>query len=138
MKDLKEKYLKAKGAKAPVQALFDVMKSVFHRVQAEVGKLMESSAKCLNRLKEISLKPNPLSAPDYIDLLIEGEKSECEPGWKKRVEHLTAVREQAEFMAKVEREENPLQSPSTDLQHVSEDKQRTAPTKRKLSVSDED
>ncbi|KAM8728502.1 uncharacterized protein AB9X84_001797 [Acanthopagrus schlegelii] len=138
VKDLKEKYLEAKDAKAPVQALFDAMKSAFHRVKAEVGKLMASSANCLNRLKEISLKPNPLSAPDYIDLLIEGEKSECKPGWKKRVEHLTAVREQAEFMAKVEREENPLQSPSTDLQHVSEDKQRTAPTKRKLSVSDKD
>ncbi|XP_030258574.1 uncharacterized protein LOC115572542 [Sparus aurata] len=138
VKELKEKYLEAKGAKAPVQALCDKLNSVFDHLKADVGKLMAYTANCLNRLKDIALKPNPLSTPDYIDLLIEGEKSECKPGWKQRVEHLTAMREQAEFMAKVERGETFLQSPSTDLQHVSKDKQRTTPTKRKLSVSDRD
>ncbi|XP_030266652.1 uncharacterized protein LOC115577936 [Sparus aurata] len=97
--DLKEKYLEAKGAKASVQVLCDKLNSVFDRLQANVGKLMKRSAKRLNRLKEIALKPNPLSTPEYIDLLIEGEKSECKPGWQQRVEHLTAMREQAELMA---------------------------------------
>uniref|UniRef100_A0A671WFE2 Uncharacterized protein n=1 Tax=Sparus aurata TaxID=8175 RepID=A0A671WFE2_SPAAU len=118
---LKEKYLKAKGAKASDEELFDEMKSEYDRVQADVMKLMEKSASCLNRLKDIALKPNPLSTPDYIDLLIEGEKSECKPGWQQRVEHLTAVREQAEFMAKVERGETLLE---TGPQHVGKAKRR--------------
>ena len=115
VKELKEKYLKAKDAKAPVQALCDKLRSVFDHVQAEVMRLMAYSGKCLNRLKEIALKPNPLSTPDYIDMLIEAETSEYKPGWKKRVEHLKAVREKAEYIAKVDRGEDLLQSPSTDL-----------------------
>ncbi|CAB1311756.1 unnamed protein product [Coregonus sp. 'balchen'] len=38
--------------------------------------LIEESTKCLARLKEIALKPNPLSNAEYIDLLIEEEKKE--------------------------------------------------------------
>ena len=53
----------------------------YNCLQDEVVELMERSAECLNTLKEIALKPNPLSTPEYIDLLIEGEKSEAKPGY---------------------------------------------------------
>uniref|UniRef100_A0A671UN45 Fibronectin type-III domain-containing protein n=1 Tax=Sparus aurata TaxID=8175 RepID=A0A671UN45_SPAAU len=86
-------YRKAKKDKAHSQEFLVKLKSEYDYVQADVVKLMESSAKCLNRLKEISLKPNPLSTPEYIDLLIEEEKSVIEPGWKKRLKHLLAIRE---------------------------------------------
>uniref|UniRef100_A0A671US05 Fibronectin type-III domain-containing protein n=1 Tax=Sparus aurata TaxID=8175 RepID=A0A671US05_SPAAU len=120
---------KASQDRAHAEEFLVKLKSEYDHVQAEVMKLMESSAKCLNRLKEIALKPNPLSTPDYVDLLIEGEKSECKPGWKQRVEHLTAVREQAEYMAKVERGETLLQSPSTDLFSYNQANNNTNPNK---------
>ncbi|XP_071348456.1 uncharacterized protein [Trachinotus anak] len=110
VKELKEKYLKASKAKAPVEALVEKLKDEYDHVQGEVVALMERSAQCLNRLKEIALKPNPLSTPEYIDMLIEGEKSEGKPGWKQRVQALMAMREKAEYMAKVERGEIPLSS----------------------------
>ncbi|XP_053186872.1 verrucotoxin subunit beta-like [Scomber japonicus] len=44
-------------------------------------------------------KPNPLSTPKYIDLLIEGEKSEAKLGWKKRVQALMDMRGKAEQLS---------------------------------------
>lgn len=103
--DLKKKYEVAKDAKAPVQELVGKLNADHARVQEVVEKLMKTSADSLNRLKEIALKPNPLSTPEYIDMLIEGEKASAEPGWKKRVESLTTMRQKAEMLAKLERGE---------------------------------
>ncbi|KAK2822861.1 hypothetical protein Q5P01_022926 [Channa striata] len=110
---MKEKYLKGKEAKKPVQALMDKLKSEYQQVQDEVVTLMNRSANCLNRLQEIALKPNPLSAPEYIDMLIEGEKHEAKSGWKQRVQALIKMKEKAETMDKVDRGEELLQSPPT-------------------------
>ncbi|CAB1426558.1 unnamed protein product [Pleuronectes platessa] len=116
VKDLKEKYLKASEAATPVRSQIDRLKAEYDLVQTEVVKVMGDSTKCLNRLKEIALRPNPLSTPEYIDMLIEGEKAEAKSGWKTRVQYLMDMREQAEFMAKVERGEEFLQSSSSDFQ----------------------
>ncbi|XP_047445755.1 uncharacterized protein LOC125010891 [Mugil cephalus] len=110
VKELKERYLKAKGGKMSVQALIDKLKDEYDRIQDEVVNLIKESGRCLNRLKEIALKPKPLSTSEYIDMLIEGEKAEAKPGWKKRVESLMKMKQKAEFMAKVEKRENPLSS----------------------------
>ncbi|XP_049454443.1 uncharacterized protein LOC125902267 isoform X1 [Epinephelus fuscoguttatus] len=106
--ELKEKYLQANEAKAPVEALFGKLRAAYDNVHKQVVKFMEMSARCLNRLKEIALKPNPLSTSEYIDMLIEGEKSEAKPGWKQRVQSLMAMREKAQLMAKVGRGEKLL------------------------------
>ncbi|XP_053294230.1 uncharacterized protein LOC128454740 [Pleuronectes platessa] len=116
VKDLKEKYLKASEAATAVRSQIDRLKAEYDLVQAEVVKVMGDSTKCLNRLKEIALKPNHLSTPEYINMLIEGEKAEAKSGWKTRVQYLSDMREQAEFMAKVERGEEILQSSSSDFQ----------------------
>ncbi|CAI5678254.1 unnamed protein product [Oreochromis niloticus] len=103
IKELRKKYLKAKGKKMTVQALVDKLNAEYDCLQAEVVKLVEKSAECLNRLKEIALKPNPLSTLEHIDMLIEGEKTEAKPGWKQRVQSLTSMKEKAELMAHVEK-----------------------------------
>ncbi|XP_044225083.1 uncharacterized protein LOC122994453 [Thunnus albacares] len=107
-KELKEKYLKAAEGKMSVQALVNKLKAEYNRVQLEVVALMKRSADCLNRLKEIALKPDPLSTPEYIDMLIEGEKLEAKPGWNQRVQSLMEMRKQAEYLAKVEKGEKLL------------------------------
>ncbi|XP_034006850.1 uncharacterized protein LOC117498816 [Trematomus bernacchii] len=101
VKELKEKYLKASKAKGTVQEV-----TPLHHTG--VREIMMRSAKCLNRLGEIALKPKPLSTPEYIDLLIEGEKSEAKPGWKQRVEYLMEMRGQEELMGKARRGEHLL------------------------------
>ncbi|XP_030607797.1 uncharacterized protein LOC115795828 [Archocentrus centrarchus] len=111
IKELKEKYQKAEGEKMTVQKVVGRLKEEYKRLQAEVVKLMQRSAECLNRLKEIALKPNPLSTPEYIDMLIEGEKHEGKLGWKERVQALMKMKEKAETMAKVEKGEKLLHHP---------------------------
>ncbi|XP_026169512.1 uncharacterized protein LOC113134371 [Mastacembelus armatus] len=108
VKELQEKYLKATKGKTTIQVVVDKVKNEYDQVQAKVVELINTSAKCLNRLKDIALKPNPLSTPEYIDMLIEGEKSEAKPGWKEQVQFLMAMREKAETMAKVNRGEKLL------------------------------
>lgn len=93
IKDLKDKYMKATKEKFSVQEVINKLNNEYKQVQDKVVELVETSGKCLNRLKEIALKPNPLSTLEYIDMLIEAEKSEAKPGWKKRVETLMAMRE---------------------------------------------
>lgn len=100
LKDLQEKYQNATKAKITVEELVGKLKADYDKVQAEVVELMERSSKCLNRLKEIALKPDPLSTTDYIDMLIEGEKSEAKLGWKERVDSLMNMRHKAELLAK--------------------------------------
>ncbi|XP_073348081.1 uncharacterized protein [Pagrus major] len=108
IKELQEKYNQASEAKTPVEAMIATLRAEYDRVQDDVVELMKSSAECLNRLKEIALKPNPLSTPEYIDLLIEGEKSDAKPGWNQRVQSLNKMRGQAETLAKVGRGEKLL------------------------------
>ncbi|KAL4009751.1 hypothetical protein ACER0C_003603 [Sarotherodon galilaeus] len=105
LKGMKQKYEKATGKKITFEGLVDDQKDQYKKCQAEVVRLMESAANCQNRLREIALKPNPLSTPDYIDMLIKEEKSDAKPGWKKRVESLMEMKEKAKLMAKTERRE---------------------------------
>ncbi|KAL3055780.1 hypothetical protein OYC64_018466 [Pagothenia borchgrevinki] len=108
VQELKQKYLKASKAKGTVKDLTDGLKLEYQSLQVEVTKMMESSVTCLNRLGEIALRPNPLSTPEYIDLLIEGEKSEGKPGCNERVRYLMEMRGQAGLLARVERGDNLL------------------------------
>ncbi|XP_034744435.1 uncharacterized protein si:ch73-170d6.2 [Etheostoma cragini] len=108
VQELKEKYQNATKAKISVKELVDKLKEDYDHVQAKVVELMEKSSRCLNRLKEIALKPDPLSTTDYIDMLIEGEKAEAKPGWKQRIESLINMRDKAELLAKAARGERLL------------------------------
>ena len=49
----------------------------------------------LKKLSEIALKRDPLQQVDYLDLLIESEKSQARPGWQDRVESLQKTRHEA-------------------------------------------
>ncbi|XP_039671106.1 LOW QUALITY PROTEIN: uncharacterized protein LOC120568004 [Perca fluviatilis] len=62
----------------------------FH-VLDEVYTLIKRSRECFNKLEEKTLEPDPLSTYKYIDMLIEGERSETEPGWEQRVRSLEAI-----------------------------------------------
>ncbi|XP_056451829.1 uncharacterized protein LOC130386958 isoform X2 [Gadus chalcogrammus] len=101
--DLKQKYENASKEKMSVEDVIKKMELEYDLLQDEVVQLMELSGQCLNTLKEIALKPNPLSTPEYIDLLIEGEKSEAKPGYQERIKKLQHMRGKAVTMGKVAR-----------------------------------
>ncbi|XP_059201108.1 uncharacterized protein LOC131980820 [Centropristis striata] len=101
LKMTKEVLKERKQLENSVENLQKQVKLGLAKLEEMVGKLIKDSAKCLNRLKEIALKPNPLSTPEYIDMLIEGEKAEAKPGYKQRVQSLMEMRTKAETLAKV-------------------------------------
>ncbi|XP_073706910.1 uncharacterized protein [Garra rufa] len=99
--DLKKRYEAAHGQVMSKEKIFEELENEFQAVQVVVADLIEASQKSLERLQEIALKPNPLSTPDYIDLMIESEKQEAKPGFQDRIQSLMGVRKKAEIISKV-------------------------------------
>ncbi|CAL8316661.1 unnamed protein product [Gadus morhua 'NCC'] len=99
--DLKKKYETASKEAMSVGDIIKQMELEYDHLEDEVVKLMERSDQCLNTLKEIALRPNQLSTADYIDLLIEGEKSEAKPGYLERISKLQDLKKKATTMGEV-------------------------------------
>ncbi|XP_072574573.1 uncharacterized protein [Paramormyrops kingsleyae] len=79
---------KATGVKLTAQEIRQ--EEEIEHLQKGVLDLIETSQRCLTRLNEIALKPNPLSIPEYIDLLIENEMAEAKAGFLQRIQSFEA------------------------------------------------
>ncbi|CAL8366453.1 unnamed protein product [Boreogadus saida] len=77
------------------------MKKEHASLEEDVFILMDDSVQCLNTLKEIALKPTPLSTLEYIDQLIEKEKSEALTGFQERITKLQGMRGMWELKEKL-------------------------------------
>lgn len=96
--ELKARYEAASGEKLTAEQLVKNVIDDFESVQLQVIFYTDLVRKSLDRLKEIALKPNPLSTVEYIDILIHSEESQRSPGWKDRLKQLEDVRKQAETL----------------------------------------
>ncbi|XP_077349693.1 uncharacterized protein LOC143997777 [Lithobates pipiens] len=72
--DIKEKHEKVGKKVLDLEEVLFKLKEDIRKAEDEVRELTEKIAEILQRLQEIVLKPNPMSATDYIKLLIEKEK----------------------------------------------------------------
>ncbi|RXN27904.1 Stonustoxin subunit alpha [Labeo rohita] len=97
--DLKKRFEAAHGKVTSKEKIFEKLEMGLVAVQYNVARLIEKSKNSLERLQEIALKPNPLSTPDYIDLMIESEKQEAKPGFQDRIQSLMEVRKKAEIIS---------------------------------------
>ncbi len=102
--DLKKRYKAAHGQVMSTQKIFEEIENELDVVQNTVAGLIQNSQMSLKWLHEIALKPNPLSVPDYIDLMIESEKQENKPGFKDHIQSLLEVRNKADIISKVPQE----------------------------------
>lgn len=98
--DLKKKYDAAKSGKTKVQGMIEQLEESLTEVHNNVLSTMFKAQQSLKRLDEIALKPNPLTKTEYLELLIESEKSEAKPGWKQRVHYFEQAKRQAEILSK--------------------------------------
>ena len=62
---------------------------------------IQQAHSCIQNLDRIALKPNPLSQVQYIELLIEAEKSDPRPGWQDRVQQYERAKKAAEIMTHI-------------------------------------
>ena len=94
-------YQKAIAGKSKAQALIDQLKDEFNETQEIVLAFVAEMQRGLQRLTEIALKKDPLQQLDYLDLLIQAEQAQGNPGFKDRVRSLTETRKQAEQINKM-------------------------------------
>lgn len=99
--DLKKRYEKALEGKKGVHAIIKCMENELKQTHHRVVRNIQEARCSLQRLQEIALKPNPLSEVEYIDLLIESEKSEAKQGFKNRIQALEKLRDQAVILSKM-------------------------------------
>uniref|UniRef100_A0A8C8SII7 Fibronectin type-III domain-containing protein n=1 Tax=Pelusios castaneus TaxID=367368 RepID=A0A8C8SII7_9SAUR len=119
---LKEKYEKASGEVLTAKNVVEKLSQEYSMVEEILMELIEKSSRSLQRLQAIALKPNPLSTPEYIDLLIMSEQQELKPGYQERIKSLTEVREVAEIIRKITNKERLLPG-EKDLYKKHEEKQ---------------
>ena len=93
--EIKDMYNAAVEGQSQVEALIEQVKEDFRRTNHIVLNFVAEMQRGLNKLSEIALKKDPLEQVDYLDLLIESEKSQAKPGWKDRVKSLQKTRDAA-------------------------------------------
>ncbi|KAH0627720.1 hypothetical protein JD844_003856 [Phrynosoma platyrhinos] len=91
---LKEKYLgDARGSAMTEKKEFERLKREYAQAFEDLVKCIETSAHHLQRLQKTALRPNQITAPEYIDLLVNSEEKELQPGYAERIEILKFVKE---------------------------------------------
>ncbi|XP_063429132.1 uncharacterized protein LOC134711989 [Mytilus trossulus] len=96
--ELKKKYEVAQKEAEKHKGVLGKVKTAFSTLGQDVMKMVHEVRLYINKLHDIALRPNPLSDKDYIDLLIESEKSERKYGWDKRISLYNKLREEAELL----------------------------------------
>lgn len=103
--NLKKQYEEALGKHMTIEKIIDQLEEEYEDVQEQVLQLNDQLAMSLTRLKEIALRPDPLSTPGYIELLIESEKQMAKAGYKKRIAELEELKQRALILEKAEKGE---------------------------------
>ena len=99
--DIKQKYHNAKSGKNHYDSVVAGLEQDLFRRGEDLRSNLEEARRCIERLDEIALKPNPLSKVEYINLQIESEKKQRKTGFIKRISILEKLRDQAELISKL-------------------------------------
>jgi hypothetical protein len=97
--DLKKKFEEASEGKANVKKMLASHQRQLQEEHAKLHEMIDEAQRCLTKLDEIALKPNPLTQVEYIQLLINSEKQQAKDGWMDRVKYLETTKEQAKLLA---------------------------------------
>ena len=93
--DIKNRYDTAVEGQSLVEAVMNQVEDEFNQTNRIVLSFVAELQRGLKKLAEIALKKDPLQQVDYLDLLIESEKSQARPGWQDRVKSLQKTRDEA-------------------------------------------
>ena len=99
--ELKQRYQDANGKIKSAQQLVNGIVDEFEAVQIRIIGITDVLCNSIDKLNRIALKPNSLSTSEYIDILIQSERTEAETGWQDRVQNLIEVREKVDSLTKI-------------------------------------
>ena len=82
-------------SQSKIVAMIKEVEEDFNNTNRIVLNVVAELQRGLTKLSEIALKKDPLQQVDFLDLLIESEKSQAKPGWQDRVKSLQKTRDEA-------------------------------------------
>lgn len=85
---MKQKYEQAKGSTLTHEKYIEELTYDVEYLFENVKLMMEEMKQCKSRLKEIALRPDPLTVVEHIELMIEAEETERQPGFRRRIRML--------------------------------------------------
>lgn len=100
--DMKKKYEEATQKTLTQEQLLDQMSQDISSQEHAIQVMMEIISKLNNRLKEIALRPDPLSTVQYIDLMIASEKREKKSGFEERIDALEKCKQRTTYNKSVQ------------------------------------
>ncbi|XP_067326689.1 uncharacterized protein [Anolis sagrei] len=124
--ELKRKYEEACKEEQATEKELQCLIQKYEKMRRGLEGLIQKSSNSLQRLQEIALRPSPLSAPEYVDLLIMSEQQELRPGHQEWIESLKRVKDVAELIQKMIHKE-PLLPGEGDLYGKTELKKQPPP-----------
>lgn len=93
--EMKQKYEQARGSTLTHESYIEELTYDVEYLLENIKLMIEELKKCKSRLKEITLRPDPLTAVEHIDLMIEAEELERQPGFKQRIQMLHEFKQMA-------------------------------------------
>ena len=92
--EIRERFNVAVEGQSEAEAVIKQVEQDFHETNRIVLRFVAEMQRGIKKLSEIALKKDPLQV-DYLDMLIESEKSQAKSGWKDRVSALQKTRDEA-------------------------------------------
>ncbi len=99
LEDLKKKYLDALSEKSALDNMIDSHQCHLEKAHDKLQEMVDEARVCLTTLREIALKPYPLTQVEYIQQLIDSEKKQAKEGWMDRVNYLEVTKKQAKLLS---------------------------------------
>ena len=93
--EIKERFKIAVEGQSQVEAVIKQVEEDFNNTNRIVLTFVAEMQRGLKKLSEIALKKDPLQQVDYLNLLLESEKSQARPGWRDRVKSLQKTIDEA-------------------------------------------
>uniref|UniRef100_A0A0P5IWV6 Uncharacterized protein n=1 Tax=Daphnia magna TaxID=35525 RepID=A0A0P5IWV6_9CRUS len=95
--DIRKKYDDAMAKTLSAEELKNALQGEAEQLKLEIIKAMDEITRCSNHLKKIALRGDPLSTPEYINLMLENEKKEKKPGHRERIKILKDLLKKAKL-----------------------------------------
>ena len=93
--EIRERFNVAVEGQSEAEAVIKQVEQDFHETNRIVLRFVAEMQRGIKKLSEIALKKDPLQQVDYLNLLIESEKSQAKPGWQDRIKSLQKTRDEA-------------------------------------------
>lgn len=85
---MKQKYEQAKGSTLTHESYIKDLTYDVEYLFENVKLMMEEMKQCKTKLKQIALSPDRLTVVEHIEIIIEEEETERQPGYKRRIRML--------------------------------------------------